>query len=114
MIYKADKKRMLELEKESVKLNEKLNKDPNNATLITEARAAERLFHQSMFILKSRNGAAITWVGWKSEYCKEIQPSAYGEEYALTRKYCFCCCKQLFNSNKIILNELNYYYCRIR
>lgn len=85
--YEADKKKMIELEEHAVQLVDKLSKDNKNIQLQLETRAAERLFRQSLFVLKSRNGPGISWAGWTSEYCKEIQVSAYGEEYAKTREY---------------------------
>jgi hypothetical protein len=85
--YEADKKKMIELEEHAIELVEKLAKDPRNKELQLETRAAERLFRQSLFVLKSRNGPGISWAGWTSDYCKEIQVSAYGEEYAKTREY---------------------------
>jgi hypothetical protein len=85
--YEADKKKMIELEEHAIQLVEKLGKDPKNKELQLETRAAERLFRQSLFVLKSRNGPGISWAGWTSDYCKEIQVSAYGEEYAKTREY---------------------------
>lgn len=78
---------MIELEEHSIHLSDKLLKDANNKVLQLETRAAERLFRQSLFVLKSRHGNAISWAGWTSEYCKEIQVTAYGEEYAKTREY---------------------------
>ena len=84
--YEADKKKMIELEEHAIQLVEKLSKDQKNKELQVETRAAERLFRQSLFVLKSRNGPGISWAGWTSDYCKEIQVSAYGEEYAKTRE----------------------------
>lgn len=62
------------------------DKDPDNTAKVDAYNASQRRFLQSLFEIKLRNYAKISWAGWLMGYCREIKVTACGLRYMKTSK----------------------------
>jgi hypothetical protein len=63
-----------------------MNEDQNNIVKTGEAIEEEKLFMQSLFTLKYREGPTITWAGWTKGYIQNVSLSKKGEQYVKTKR----------------------------